>query len=154
MKKLAQYISFIELALAVLVIFSMFLPFFKCVGNSQNAFQAIIGMKYLSTSLTTFSFMAMIPYILIFVLLVLIIVFDTKKNLVSSIVKCIFFIVIAILFFIYIRLLAPSNAFTLEEIIDHKFITTQIGTIISGIICIIGAGVTGLEIYLNLRKNK
>lgn len=154
MKKLYKYASFIELALTVLSILLMYAPVFKFKGDgsNKNAFISILGMKHGSYSWIEFSFFAMLPYILLFVLLVLVIIFDSKKNIVVNSIKVGLYIVCAVMFFGYINLLNPANTFTLTDI--KKLANPQWGHIVTGIICLIAAVFSALELFFDSKSKK
>ena len=145
LKKIIKNASFFELGITVLTILFIYLPVFKFGSKNKNAFIAIFGFSQGNYSVIDFSFFALLPYLLLFVILVLVIIFDSKMNKTAEIIKALLFIVCGFLFVFYLYLVNPSSILSFKEI--KLLLTPSFGHIVSAVLCFIGSLFCIAEIY-------
>ncbi len=163
MKKILDHISYIEIAIiAFLIIVCMFFPVCHiAVGNvdeNMNAWKAIVGVKNPSSQAsikeyTTFSFLCLLPYLLLLVAILLNILFDNKKNIYVDIIKIILYITITILFFMYVRLLNPASYYSSFYELKNR-LSPRFGNYVSASFSIILVMLSSLQLYKDFKDNK
>lgn len=130
MKKFINHISYIEIAIAAfIIVVCMFFPVLHCeavsVNTNVNSWIAIAGIKDANSKIipeiTTFSFLCLLPYLLLALSIVLNILFDNKHNIVIDLVKVLLYIVIALLFINYLNLLTPADYFSSYDDLLTRF---------------------------------
>lgn len=163
MKKILDHISYIEIAIiAFLIIVCMFFPVCHIsVGNvdeNVNAWKAIVGVKNPSTKAsikeyTQFSFLCLLPYLLLMGMILLNILFDNKKNIYVDIIKIVIYIIITILFFVYVRLLNPASYYSSFYELKNR-LSPRFGNYVSASFCIILVILSTMQLIKDFKDNK
>lgn len=162
MEKLYKKLMAIEIAVLIICVVLMFIPVVEVncgmISNEKiNSWHAIFGLnKEIGSTqgkFTTFSFLCLLPYLLLILIFVLNLIFDNKNNLFVDFGKLLLFITSAILFIFYIRLL-NYNSFFVNYSEVKKYLTPQAGHILSAIVCFLGAAAAILEIIRDIKYKR
>ena len=154
-KKLTKYLDIIALALGVIAICMMFLPAITQKADDPTTFnglQVAFGYSETSGNLTynylAFSFMNLLPYILLLagvVILVLALIGKPFKFL--NLVVCCLFVVAGVLLFLTHAFIVPAtNLGGYVNGINPENYTLGIGAILGGIFAILAGGASGFKL--------
>lgn len=158
MEKLFKKLMAIEIAILIICVICMFIPVVKVdcgniSGTKINAWHAIFGLNEdIGSSqgkFSKFSFLCLLPYLLLILVFVFNLVFDNKNMVVVDFGKLILFLASGILFIFYIRLI-NYNSFFVNYGEVKKYLTPLVGHILSAILCFIGVAATVVEIIRDI----
>lgn len=160
MKKIINYLSHIEIAIAAfLIIIGMFFPMFHIqigtVDTDVNAWHAIAGIESKSSSgigkYLEFSFLCALPFLLLAITIVLNVLFDNRHNIGAEVLKFLIFISIFFMFIFYMRLVNPGPHYNNYNEIK-RFLSARWGNYFCAVIVIVPIVLEIIELIIDVKK--
>lgn len=154
--KIIKYFSYVEIALCIICFLFMFMPtFYLEVGSTHSsfdAFHAIAGVEangYAIKKYFDFSFLCLLPYLMLIVAIVINVMFDNKNNIILDVLKALIFIASGFMFVFYLKLLNPASFFeSVNEAL--QFVKPKIGHTLTACVAFIGAALCICEVVKDI----
>lgn len=162
MQGLYKKLAIIEIVLLFLCLVCMFVPFMRVTfgphNHNVNAWHCMFGIKDSAVGVdkfASFSFLCVIPYLILVAIFVIDVIGDNKNNIGLDITKAVLFLVAGVMFIIYLRLLNYDPFFKgYNEIVNFKVIHPKAGHILSSILCFLGVVAAGLEVVRDIQNKR
>lgn len=162
MKKLLDKLVYFEIAMLIFIVIAMFFPVLHLsagmTNENFNAWHAIFGIKASTgssnVSVFKFSFLALLPYILLLICFLLIAFYDGKNNLCVDIFKTIIFIGCGFLFIFYLYLLRENSSLYSDLDEALRLTSDRFGHYVSAVFSFIAGCFALTEVVNDIKINK
>lgn len=162
MKKILNYLSYIEIGIcAFIIIIGSFFPMFHLeagtIDSDINAWHAIAGVESGSSSgigkYLEFSFLCLLPFLFIVAIIVVNVLYDNRKNIKIDLIRLCLLIVTAVMFVFYMRLVNPGPHFNSYSEIA-KFLSHTWGNYAIAIILMFPIVCEIIKLIKDIKANK
>lgn len=140
LNKIVKNISIIQIVICVLIFISMYIPIIHVkaglIDKNYNTFIALTGIKEEQGKVYfDFSFLALLPYLFMLLIVIINIFLDNKKSFIMHIIKALLFLTSGIMVLNFKSLMNPALEYSKNLL---KFVEYRPGRIITPIIMFIG----------------